>query len=48
MAWYKLIDYAKTNHIDIDLLPVELYLNDPHTGGNDLEWEADVYMPISN
>jgi len=48
MAWYKLMDYAETNHIDIDLLPVEFYLNDPHTGGNDLEWEAEVYMPISH
>jgi len=48
MAWYQIIDYAKTNHIDIENLPVEFYLNDPHSGGNDLEWVAEVYMPISN
>jgi len=45
-AWYAIIDYAQTNKIDIDELPVEVFLNDPHEGGNDLEWVAEIYMPI--
>ncbi len=45
-AWYAIIDYAQTNKIDIDELPVEVFLNDPHDGGNDLEWVAEIYMPI--
>jgi hypothetical protein len=28
------------------MTPFEVYLNDPHQGGNALEWKADVYMPI--
>ena len=45
-AWYTIMDYAQTNKIDIDELPVEVFLNDPHEGGNDLKWRAEVYMPI--
>ncbi len=47
-AWYTLLDYAQAHKINIDLLPVEIYRNDPHTGGNPLEWEAEVFMPIQN
>ena len=47
-AWYKIIDHAKTNAIDIENLPVEFYLNDPHAGGDDLKWEAEIYMPLKN
>lgn len=45
-AWYTIIDYATRNHIEIEYLPVEFFLNDPHEGGNPLEWEAEVYMPL--
>ncbi|MCK5400277.1 MAG: hypothetical protein KAJ28_01475 [Flavobacteriaceae bacterium] len=47
-AWYVIMDYAQTKKIDIDKLPVEVFFNDPHDGGNDLEWKAEVYMPIKN
>ncbi|MCB0375474.1 MAG: GyrI-like domain-containing protein, partial [Sinomicrobium sp.] len=47
-AWYTLIDYAQTNAIPIEKLPFEVYLNDPHAGGNELEWQAEVYMPLKN
>ncbi|SFZ92758.1 effector-binding domain-containing protein [Flaviramulus basaltis] len=46
MAWYQIIDYAKTNNINTDNLPVEFFLNDPHAGGNDLEWLAEIYVGI--
>lgn len=48
IAWYQIIDYAQTNNIHIDDLPVEFFLNDPHAGGNDLEWVAEIYMGIIN
>ena len=37
---------AEINDIAINRLPIEIYLNDPHGGGNDLEWEAEIYMPL--
>lgn len=45
-AWFVLLDYAEQNNIDIEMSPVEFYLNDPHNAGNSLEWVAEVYMPI--
>jgi effector-binding domain-containing protein len=47
MAWYGIIEYAKSNNISIKLRPFEIYLNDPHQGGNALEWQAEIYMPIN-
>ncbi len=47
-AWYVIMDHAKTKEIEIDNLPIEVFLNDPHDGGNDLEWQAEIYMPIKN
>ena len=48
MAWFQIMDYAETHHIDIENLPTEIYLNDPHSGGSDLDWTAEVYMPIKD
>ena len=45
-AWFSIIDYASTKGVEIEQLPVEIFRNDPHSGGNPLEWEAEVYMPI--
>ncbi|MGC1205885.1 MAG: GyrI-like domain-containing protein [Flavobacteriaceae bacterium] len=48
LAWYIILDYANTNNISIETSPMEVYLNDPHMGGNALNWSAEVYMPIKN
>jgi len=45
-AWYALIDYAKKNNIEIEKLPVEIFYNNPNFGGDELEWEAEIYLPI--
>ncbi len=45
-AWYYLLDYANRNDLQIEALPTELYLNDPHVGGNSLEWEAHIFVPL--
>lgn len=46
-AWFTLLDYAETNHIDIKNLPIEIFKNDPHSGESELTWEAEVYIPIN-
>ncbi|MFD2586442.1 GyrI-like domain-containing protein [Croceitalea marina] len=45
-AWYALIDYAKENDIKITGLPIEVFHNNPNMGGNELDWKAEIYMPI--
>lgn len=47
-AWYALIDYAKKKNIKLKNTPVEVFNNNPNMGGNELTWEAEVYMPIKN
>ncbi|MBT8286883.1 MAG: AraC family transcriptional regulator, partial [Flavobacteriaceae bacterium] len=45
-AWYELADYAGREGIKVLMHPYEVYRNDPHSGGNELEWVAEVYLPI--
>lgn len=45
-AWYYLQDYADRNHIEVDMFPIEYFLNDPHEGGNPLEWKALIFLPL--
>ncbi len=45
-GWFTLMDYAERNNIEVKNLPVEVFLNDPHSGGDELKWEAEIYLPI--
>ncbi len=45
-AWFKLLDYSNQKNIAVDSLPIEIYKNDPHGGGDELKWEAEIYMPL--
>jgi len=45
-AWYALLNYAKKNNIPVDKKPLEIFHTNPNMGGNALEWEAEVFMPI--
>ena len=45
-AWYALLAYAKQNNIEVDAKPLEVFFNNPNMGGNELEWKADIYMPL--
>lgn len=45
-AWYVLLDHAQKKNISLDPRPVEVYLNNPITDGNEHQWQAEVYMPI--
>jgi len=42
---YALIDYAK-NDIALTELPMEVFHSNPNMGGNELEWKAEIYMPL--
>lgn len=45
-AWYALIDYAEKNNIKLEKKPIEVFNNNPNFGGDELTWEAEIYMPI--
>jgi effector-binding domain-containing protein len=45
-AWYALSDYAKENNIEVTGLPLEVFHNNPNMGHNEIEWKAEIYMPI--
>lgn len=45
-AWYALIEEAKRRHIEIDLKPIEVFYSNPNFGGDELNWKAEIFMPI--
>ncbi|MET1258888.1 GyrI-like domain-containing protein [Flagellimonas sp. DF-77] len=45
-AWYALLDYAKTHNIAVEPKPIEFFFNNPNMGGNEIEWRAEIYLPI--
>jgi len=47
-SWYKLLDYAKKENIAVVPKPLEYFYNNPSQGGNELQWKAEVYVPLRN
>ena len=45
-AWYAILSYARKNNLDIEKKPIEVFFNNPNMGGNDLDWKADIYLPV--
>lgn len=45
-AWYLLLNYAHSNSLSIDGLPIEYFYNNPNLGVNEKEWKAEIYLPI--
>lgn len=45
-AWYRLLEYAKQNSIKVTGKPIEFFYNNPNLGGNELEWKAEIFLPI--
>ncbi|WP_446051589.1 GyrI-like domain-containing protein, partial [Zobellia laminariae] len=43
-AWYALLDYADKNGIRVTKEPLEIFHTNPNMGGNELEWEAEIFM----
>ena len=46
IGWYYLLDHAERNNLTINPLPTEIFLNDPHEGGNSIEWNAHILVPL--
>jgi len=46
VGWYAFEDYFEENDINKDVLPIEVFLNDPQLGGNEMNWEAKILLPI--
>ncbi len=47
-AWYSVLDYAKTNSLSLKNTPIEVFNNNPAMGGNELNWQTEIYLPIDN
>jgi hypothetical protein len=48
ITWYNLVEEAgRLGHQRNGKL-VEVYYHDPHAGGNELEWKADIYLGIND
>ena len=47
-AWYALMNYAQKNGIEVSGLPIEVFHSNPNMGGNELEWKAEIYIPIKD
>ncbi|MBX2827065.1 MAG: AraC family transcriptional regulator [Flavobacteriaceae bacterium] len=45
-AWYALQEYANANNIEVELTPLEIFYNNPNMGGDELNWKAEIFMPI--
>jgi effector-binding domain-containing protein len=45
-AWFTLHEYAKRHTINIENKPLEIFYNNPHNGGDELKWKAEIFMPI--
>lgn len=45
-AWYALLDYAKKNGIEVTPKPIEIFYDNPNLGSGELNWKAEIYMPI--
>ena len=47
-AWYALLDYAGNNDIEIVKKPLEVFYSNPNFGGDELKWEAQIYLPVKD
>ncbi len=47
-AWYELYNYAKENKISIEETPLEYFYNSPMLDGDELEWKAEIFVPLNN
>ena len=48
ITWYNLAEEAKKLGYRSNHKLIEVYLNDPHSGGNELEWKAEIYLGIES
>jgi effector-binding domain-containing protein len=46
ITWHNLAEEAKKMGYRSNHKLIEVYYNDPHLGGNELEWKAEIYLGI--
>lgn len=46
-AWYVLLEMAKNEGLSIEKKPIEVFLTNPNMGGVELDWIAEIYMPLA-
>ncbi|MGB5556356.1 MAG: GyrI-like domain-containing protein, partial [Flavobacteriaceae bacterium] len=46
-AWFSLYEYAKRQNIPIKPEPVEFFYDNPMLSDNELEWKAEIFMPLN-
>jgi len=46
ITWHNLVEEAKRLGYSSNHKLIEVYLNDPHKGGNEIEWKAEIYLGI--
>jgi effector-binding domain-containing protein len=46
ITWHNLAEEARKLGYRSNHELIEVYLNDPHSGGNELEWKAEIYLGI--
>lgn len=46
LAWMQLLNYAKTNNLEVEKTPQEIFNDNPEMGGDARIWEAEIYMPL--
>ena len=47
LAWYAYSDYFEQIDADAEILPTEFFFDDPNQGGEDIEWRADIVLPLN-
>lgn len=48
ITWFNLAEEVKKQGYRRNNKLIEVYFNDPHSGGNELEWKAEIYMGIES
>lgn len=41
-----MLEYAKKNGLAIRKHPIEAFYSNPNMGGDELNWKAEVFMPL--
>lgn len=45
-AWYTLMKKANDLNQEVELTPIEYFFNNPNFGGDELKWQAEIFLPI--
>ncbi len=45
-AWYALLNYAENHDIVVAKKPLEVFYSNPNFGGDELQWKAEIFIPI--